>query len=60
MASHCSASNVSLVRPEAQGFHKAARGPEFNNGEDFKKDKINKAFANLFGGGGDNSTPNFL
>jgi hypothetical protein len=59
MPSHCSASNVSIVRPEALGFNKqAAEGPKFANGEDFKKDKINKAFANLFGGG--ESTPNFM
>ena len=42
MASHCSASNVSMVRPEAQGFNKpVAEGPKFGKGEDFKQDKIN-------------------
>lgn len=44
MPSHCSASNVSMVRPEALGFNKPVAEPKFNNGEDFKQDKIAKAF----------------
>jgi hypothetical protein len=49
-----------MVRPEAQGFNKPIAEPKFSSGEDFKKDKINQAFATLFGGGCQDSTPNFM
>ena len=50
LPSHASASNVSMVRPEAQTKQKiATEGPNFTNGDNFTNDKIHQAFANLFG-----------
>lgn len=63
LPSHASASNVSIVRPEAQTTQKtAAEGPNFTRGETFTNDKIHQAFANLFGSSGNPSimqTPSF-
>jgi len=64
LPSHASASNVSIVRPEAQTTQKAAaEGPNFTRGEAFSNDNIHQAFAKLFGSSSGNpsimQTPSF-